>query len=422
MSSFLDYESFQSGFKIKHSTESALLRVTNDLRNSASRGHVSMLILLDLSSAFDTIDHSILIGRLKTFIGLSGSALDWFTSYLSNRSFQVRQSTDISDRYVFQHGVPQGSVLGPILFRIYILPLLALLSSLDLSFHCFADDTQIYIPCTPHKLLDKIESFQTSYNTVSYWLSDNFLKLNHSKTEIVIIGTPNSVSKCKTQTQTINIGGSDIVFSPTARNLGITFDESLSFLPHIQNCRKQCFALLSNLRTIRSHFNRPNFESIIHAFITLKLDYCNSLFSNLPNSTLRQLQSIQNYAARLVLCRNLYSHVTPLLFDLHWLPVQARIKFKILLFVYKAIHQSSPPYLTSLLRRKANTRNLRHHDPLLLEIPRSHSCRMGDRAFAVVGPSYWNDLPYRIRNSATVNKFKSALKNHLFLQLQQPNH
>ena len=166
----------------------------------------------------------------------------------------------------------------------------------------------------------------------------------------MLIGTPNSVSQCKTFIHSIRIGDSDIVFAPTVRNLGVVFDETLSFIPHIQNCRKSCFALLMNLRRIRSHFDRSSFESIIHAFVISKLDYCNSLFVNLPGSTIKQLQSIQNFAAQIILCCGLFSHTTPLLFDIYWLPVNVRISFKILLFVFKAIKYSTPPYLATLIK------------------------------------------------------------------------
>ena len=160
-------------------------------------------------------------------------------------------------------------------------------------------------------------------------------------------------------------------------------DESLSFESHIKNCQKNAFITLKNLCHIRPYLDRPSFESIIHAFITSKIDYCNSLFTNLPIASIKVLQSIQNYAARLILHRDLRSHTTLLLFELHWLPVEDRINFKVLLTIHKVIHHSFPQYLISLLKIKTNPRRLRHHDPLLLEIPRSHSSRMGDRAFSV---------------------------------------
>ena len=414
MSKFLKSEIFQSGFKEFHSTETALLSVTNELRLSADAGFVTILILLDMSAAFDTLDHKILIDRLIHFLGLHEEALNWFISYLENRSFQVQQGTDTSKSVPLEFGVPQGSVLGPLLFRIYILPLLVLLSNLNVSYHCYADDTQIYIPCKISNFANSIDSIKSIYKSISDWLSHNFLKLNDNKSEVILIGTPNSVSQCKSLATSIKLGSSDIKFSSSVKNLGVIFDENLSFTQHIKQCRKSSFFMLKNLGKIRNHFDKPSFETLIHAFISSKLDYCNSLFVNLPKRSINDLQAIQNYAARLVLKQGRYCHITPLLKYLHWLKVIDRIDFKLLLLTFKALNFSNPPYLKSQLTLKTHTRSLRDQDHLQLVVPRSHSTKMGDRAFAVAAPSLWNSLPLYIRNASTTDEFKSLLKTHLF--------
>ena len=291
---------------------------------------------------------------------------------------------------------------------------MTLLSSLGLSFHCYADDTQLYIPCTSTTYLQNIEFLQNSYKFISNWLADNFLKLNHDKTEVILIGTPHSVSKCKLSADSLILENSKISFSTTVKNLGVIFDESLSFLPHIKKCRKNCFILLRNLSILRPYFSRSSLESIINTLITSKIDYCNSLFSSLPTSTIGLLQSIQNYAARLLFRSHVHSHVTPLLFELHWLPVAHRISFKILIITFKVVHYSIPLYLVSHITLKTNPRNLRNHDALLLEIPRSRSSRMGDRSFSFIAPKLWNPLPFNIRNSSSVKSFKKSLKTYFF--------
>ena len=199
------HEPLQSGFKKFHSTETALIQITNTLRLNADNGKVSILGLIDLSAAFDTLDPDTLFERLQSFVGLSDTALSWFKSYILERTMSVYGVNSHSEPKRIKFGVPQGSVLGPILFLIYILPLGILLHNLGISFHIYADDTQIYISCSPIDILNAAEKFIHAYNILSTWLSDNFLKINPNKTEILLVGTPKNVEKSKTLLQSIKL-------------------------------------------------------------------------------------------------------------------------------------------------------------------------------------------------------------------------
>lgn len=405
---------FQSGFKPLHSTETALLRVTDDLRRAAGRGCVSFLVLLDLTAAFDTVDHAVLIERLSTCVGLSGTALSWFRSYLSGRSMSVYVGANNSAESQVHYGVPQGSVLGPSLFLIYLLPLGALLRRLGASYHFYADDAQIYITSSDSSLDTTVEEIETIYSSISSWLSNNFLKLNHSKTEIAVIGTPSRVSRALSLVDGLGLGDARVRFSSVVKNLGVSYDSSLSFKEHIQSKAKKCLILLKNLKQIRSHFNDKAFSMLIHSLIFSHVDYCNSLFAGLPSSTLRPLQLVQNYAARLLLRVPKYSHIKPILRDLHWLPVGERVEYKILLFVFKALNSLSPLYLSELLIPSNRPSYLRNLNPYSLYVPRTFLRTMDDRAFSVTGPLLWNGLPLEIRTSPSLEIFKTKLKTFLY--------
>ena len=179
------FEDFQSGFRVHHSTETALVKVNNDLLIASDNGLVSVLVLLDLSAAFDTIDHNILLQRLEHQIGIKGTALSWFRSYLSDRSQFVHVNDESSINTTVSHGVPQGSVLGPILFTLYMLPLGNIIRNHSINFHCYADDTQLYLTIKPDES-NQLSKLQTCLKDIKSWMSCNVLMLNSEKTEILV--------------------------------------------------------------------------------------------------------------------------------------------------------------------------------------------------------------------------------------------
>ncbi len=222
----------KSGFRPFHRTETALIRVTNDLLLSSDCGCISLLVLLDLSAAFDTIDHNILLNRLENFVGISGSALAWFKSYLSDRHQFVAVNEEVSYRSQVQYGVPQGSVLGPLLFTLYMLPMGNIIRKHRVSFHCYADDTQFSISLRPGET-NQIEKRMECIVDIKNWMTNNFSLLNSEKTEVLIIRpktpTGNNLELC------ITLDGCSVDSSSSVRNLGVLFDSNLSFDSYISS-------------------------------------------------------------------------------------------------------------------------------------------------------------------------------------------
>ncbi len=209
-------EKFQSGFKSQHSTETALLNVVNYLLLETDRGYAVALVLLDLSSAFDMVDHNILISRLESCVGLEGKVLKWFQSFLTNRSFSVSIGQHSSSSHPLACGVPRGSVLAPVLFSIFMLPMGDIFENL------FADDTQLYF-LLQHKSKELSGHLLNCINELQIWLKQNLLVLNENKTEIILFGSK-SYEDCA-----LHFGHLSSYFTTCGKNRGVLFDCNLGF-------------------------------------------------------------------------------------------------------------------------------------------------------------------------------------------------
>ena len=216
----------QSAYRPFHSTKSALLCVQNDILSSLNNKKMVALVLLDLSAAFDTIDHEKLLHRLETRFGINGTALDWFGSYLSNRSQAVRINNSSSEKMYLNFGVPQGSVLGPILFILYVAPVADIANKHGVSHMLYADDTQLYVEFNKSSMAASLQHLELCIDGIKSWMSQNILKLNEDKTEVIVFwirkyleGMP-SIS--------IRVGHCTITPTRSVRNLGAYFDSRMN--------------------------------------------------------------------------------------------------------------------------------------------------------------------------------------------------
>ena len=183
---------------------------------------------------------------------------------------------------------------------------------------------------------------------------------------------------------------------------------------HVKSVCQSTFYYLRNISYIRKYLTTEATSCIIHSLISSRMDYCNSLFYGMSGKLFKKLQGVQNTAARIITGTRKYDHITPILMELHWLPVKFRVHFKVLLLTYKALNNMAPKYISDLLTMYVPSRSLRSSSQLLLSIPKSRLATCGDRAFAIAAPKLWNSLPLSIRSSETVDAFKKRLKTHLF--------
>jgi hypothetical protein len=407
-------EILQSSYKKHHSTETALVKIHNDLLLAMDSRKCVLLLLLDLSAAFDTVDHSILLTRLKKRFGITEEAHQWISSYFDNRKQSVLINGVTSKEHVLTCNVPQGSVLGPKFFIDYKSPLGDIIRSFGLQAHFYADDTQIYLVFNPADEAASLDRVNACIDAVRSWLAANFLKLNDEKTDLIFIGSSYYLSKLTTSS--ISVGECSIEKSAKVRNIGAMFDPKMTMAAQVSTTCKSAWFRLHQIGKIRPYLNSDQTKSVIHAYVTSKLDQNNSLLVGVADTLISKIQKLQNAAAKMIHRAKKQDHVTPLLKELHWLPISQRITFKVLLLAYKALNDEGPLYLKDMLRwykPKVTTRSAT--DGKLLVIDKTN-LSYGDRAFGVSAPRLWNSLPFSLRDSPSTATFKRNLKTHLFRQ------
>jgi len=404
----------QSGFRRSRSTETAVLRVLSDILQAVDHGDVAVLVLLDLSAAFDTVDHEILLQRMHVSYGFGDTVHKWFQSYLLGRTQYVRRGLSKSSMVRLMCGVPQGSVLGPLLFIMYTAELIALIEDSGFSSHLYADDTQIYGSCQPAAVDEFSSKISECVDVVSSWMRSNRLQLNADKTEVLWCAT--SRRQHQLPTATLSIDGVPVVPVPSVRNLGVFIDADLVMRTHVRRTVSRCFAALRQLRQIRRSVPTTTFKTLVVALVLSRLDYGNGVLVGLPAYLVRRLQSVQNAAARLICNLRRFDHITDALANLHWLRVPERVVFKVAVLTFKVLHGSAPEYLGPVVRFAdlPGRQALRSADTNRLVVPPFKLSTIGRRAFPVAGPQIWNDLPDDITSLHSLPAFRRKLKTYLF--------
>ena len=301
-------------------------------------------------------------------------------------------------------------MLGPFLFSVYVSPIADVITSFGVQFHQYADDTQLYIAA---KSESDIKTLEDCTLAVRDWFTENGMLLNPDKSEVLLVASRANATKFAGGSG-VCIAGSQIAYSVHLKSLGVTLDSDLSFDQHVGNIVKASNFNIRALRHIRPMLDRTVANTVACSIVSTRLDYCNSLLFGTSVKNIQKLQRVQNTLARVVTGTRKYDHITPVLRELHWLPVAQRIEYKVALITHKTLSTGQPHYLNSLIPEYKPTRCLRSETKRQLMKPTGLLTAVGRRTFTRTAESVWNKLPEDLRISDSLKYFKAKLKTHLF--------
>ena len=349
----------QSAHGAHHSTETAVIDVHNSIvRNVDRGGHVSVLVLLDLSSAFDTVDDASLLEVLaKRFVDVARIGLDWFRSYFDGRTQTFYVGAQQSATFVVHCSVPQGSVLGVLKFISYTEDLPAVIAQHAFDHHLYANDTQLSDEPPITFVAASIENIEKCIEAVHVWCSSKRLQLNPSKFEIIWFGTRATLNHLQNTDLGLHVGADSIASSEVVRDLGVFLDGELTMQQNVGEVARVCYYHLRRFKKVRRILGPTITSRLVSAFVTSRLDYCNALLAGLPQSTIAQLQRVQNAAIRLLSNVTPRDEVSASLRELHWLQIRCRIIYKLCLMMNNTHVGRSPRYVTEMLRETAHLPN-----------------------------------------------------------------
>lgn len=394
----------QYAYRPKHGTEDALLDVADWITQNSERGEVSSVTAVDLSKAFDSVDHSVLLNKL----GWYGIDDAWFRSYLTGRKQIVRGG---SRTISVSCGVPQGSIAGPVLFSLFTNDMHCHL--LKSRIICYADDTQLL----DHSDLDSISlnslkiRIETALNTLQCWFRSNSLKMNKEKTDFILVGTRNAIEK--TKELKLSVAGCIIKPSKTVRLLGVDIDPYLSWEAHITQVVKRCNSLLIPLRRFQHHFTQDALKVLVEAHVQPHILYGLSVWGGTTKKQLTRVQKVINFSARVVTGMKRRDRVGPVLESLCWRRIEDQVRERDLLKIHKSIHSEGGPKAIRgmfVMRHEVSRRTTRSTETNSIELPVCHLTN-SQRQFRYRATKSWNDLPYRTMNEPSPARFERLIRS-----------
>ena len=398
----------QSGNKKHHSTESLNILVCDSLLNAMDNKKISALILLDLSKAFDSISHDILLRKLKC-VGASEKSVKWFQSYLSGRTQRVRIGSSVSKALPITHGIPQGAILSPLLFSLYTndLPSMVQVSKLD----SFVDDSKMLLSFPIEHAVDAKHHLETDLNKVATWCCENELLINPEKTKFLLVGTRQLLTTLPLD-MSLSFLKKTLLPVSYAKDLGVTFDRYLTFDKHVGDIVSSCMAKLCQINRVKHCFDCDTLIKIITTLVLSKLYYCSSIWCNTSTNNIKKLQAVQNFACRIITNTNKFDHITPALYKIGWLPVKEHLDYRDIIMSYKCMNGLAPPYLCELFNKRAQIHDRVTGNIELLHIPLCNTAS-GQRSFRFRAVRLWNNLDNELKQ-LPFDTFKKKIKANMF--------
>ena len=397
----------QHGFRPNLSTETALLTVTNKIYENIDNKKISLLLLLDLSKAFDSVNHQILIEKCE-HLNIDSF---WFENYLQNRVQSVRIGSAISSTQKIKFGVPQGSILGPLLFLIYINDLPKYIR--DCLLVIYADDTQILLTGEIDKINELMQKAKEVLISAKAYYNKNGLLLNESKTQLIFFGSRQFISRIP-ENVSLRLGDVTLVPTQNVKNLGVHMDNFLTFNVHIEELQKKVTGTLLFINRVSDRFSVECRVMVVQSLVLSTLNYCLRVWGSTNKTQMDRASKILNFAAKVAAGgAKKYDHVTPIYNKLGWLRMGEKYIYEVCLLIFKTYNKLIPDWLFTLPTvvqvrgNRFNTRNLKS-----LYVPRTNT-DIGARSLNVIGPKLWNELPQNIRCSQTISSFKSHLMKFL---------
>ena len=385
-----------SAYRKMHNTQSVLLKAVEDWKNALDKDKYCGAILMDLSKAFDVIPHGLLLAKLHVY-GFDRHCIDLIANYLKDRYQRTKICRARSEWVIIRKGIPQGSILGPTLFNIFINDML--ISVKDYNVYNYADDNTVSYECDSSIELARI--LETCGDTMTEWFTNNGMQANPDKYQAIVFGNKTELPKC------FSVKGKEVKCIDHVRLLGVEIDRGLKFDLHISDICKKASRQINAIMRLCYTLDTDVKEKIYSAFIKSTFSYCPVVWMFSSKGNIKKLERLQCRALKFVYC-DFDSSYSELLQRNNEMSVHSYLEYALCIEVYKCLNNLNPDYLCSLFERKPQTYNMRDNYKIVQK--KFNKIFSGYHSFTYYGAKIWNGLPIKLKSIETINDFKKQLK------------